>query len=519
MLLLKMFSISIITFCLLCLLFISKTSSASIDSDLTVDKANEYIQQHKDTIDQTYRPKYHFAAPIGWINDPNGVIFFRGEYHLFYQYNPYNTYSQRIHWGHAKSKDLIHWEHLPVALAPDQYYDWDGVFSGSAIVKDDKLYLIYTGHTWQNEVQCVAVSEDGIHFEKVPQNPVLDANDLPPNAQRQDFRDPKVIQRGDTYYLVVASKTNSNTGQLLLYQSSDLIDWQFKSILLEGSREEGEMWECPDLFELEGKDVLIMSPISYPRSGNDYYNSHSVLEFVGEIDWEQGKLKVESLKEIDHGMDYYATQTILGDQNRRIAIAWMSMWGRNYPTDTLGHKWAGSMTLPRELHLKDNKLIQVPISVSAISQSPIEINNVVLNNEAKQFEGVAGEVALLELVVNLEEARLLKLHLRKNSKEETIVSFDSNSKEVTLDRSNSGISIIGSENPPFSSRKVEVSLKQNKLSLQIFLDQSSIEVFVNGGEETLTATVYPTELPSNGILFEAEGKVVIESLSFALLNP
>ncbi|KAF2899194.1 hypothetical protein ILUMI_06981 [Ignelater luminosus] len=424
-----------------------------------------------------------------------------------------------MHWGHAKSKDLIHWEHLPVALAPDKYYDRNGVFSGSAIVKDDKLYLVYTGNTWVNQVQCVAISEDGIHFEKISQNPVLDANDLPPNAKPQEFRDPKVFRYGDSYYLVVASKTHSNTGQILLYQSSDLIDWRFKSILLEGTTEQGIMWECPDLFELEGKDVLIMSPINYPKSGNHYHNGQSVLGFIGKVDWEQGKLIVENWKEIDHGMDYYATQTLLDNQNRRIAIAWMSIWGRNYPTDTLKHGWTGSMTLPRQLHLKDNKLIQVPVSVSEISQEPIVLENIVLNDEAKQFEGVVGDVALLELVINLEEARLLKLHLRTNSKQKTIVSYNTISKEVKLDRTESGIPIIGSENPPFSSRKVEVPLEQNKLNLQIFLDQSSIEVFVNGGTDTLTATIYPTQVPSNGILFEAEGKVIVESLCFALLKP
>lgn len=277
------------------LLLVSLPFAASLvprETIYSVDRANEYIEANLHTVVDTYRYKYHAMAPIGWINDPNGFIYFGGEYHLFYQYNPYSALWDTMHWGHAKSSDLVTWERLPVALAPDQDYDQNGIFSGSAIEIDGRLYVMYTCVNGNSQLQCVAYSEDSLTFTKVPENPVIDTSQLPENAQPQDFRDPKVFKRGDLYYVVLASKTKDETGQILLYQSEDFINWSFKSVLLEGTREHGVMFECPDLFELDGKDVLIVSAIQMPKVGNHYENIDSVVEFVGTVDWDTGKFQV-----------------------------------------------------------------------------------------------------------------------------------------------------------------------------------------------------------------------------------
>lgn len=506
--------IPVIFLSVLCV-YITK-SSCDVDPNMTVDKANDYIAKNKDSIGQTYRLKYHMMAPIGWINDPNGFIYFQNEYHLFYQYNPYNTYSNKIHWGHAKSKDLVNWEDLPVALAPDQDYDGDGVFSGSTIEKDGKLYAMYTGNSGDRQVQCIAVSEDGVTFKKIDQNPVLDANSLPSNAKPEDFRDPKVFKRGDLYYVVVVSKTVDETGQVLLYQSTDLISWEFKSILLAGTKEQGVMWECPDLFELDGKYVLFLSIIQIPRSGNDYSSIDSVVEFIGDVDWEEGKFIVESMKELDHGMDFYASQTIIDDQGRRIMTAWMNMWGRTFPTSDLGHGWVGAMILPRELRLEDGFLVQTPVSeITNFYEQIAEYKNVTLTDQTSRFDQVAGAVGVMELQADLESTKVFTIALRANGDEKTILSYDNDAGEVTLDRSNSGINITGNENPQVFSRKVAVPLNDNRLRLQVFLDQSSVEVFVNDGKESLTANIYPTKEPSNLIFFTVEGTAVIENLTFS----
>ena len=182
----------------------------------TVEDANLFIEKNKHLVNTQYKPEEHFTAEIGWINDPNGFVYFRGEYHLFYQFYPYDSAWGPMHWGHAKSKDLIHWEHLPVALAPDQDYDRSGCFSGSAIVKDDRLWIMYTGHIDEEgsirQLQNIAYSDDGIHFTKILENPVLTGADLPEELIVSEFRDPKLFEKDGRYYSVVASKHKDNVG-------------------------------------------------------------------------------------------------------------------------------------------------------------------------------------------------------------------------------------------------------------------------------------------------------------------
>ena len=335
------------------------------DKKYTVERANRYIEENKHLVNTQYKPEDHFSAEIGWINDPNGFVYFRGEYHLFYQFYPYDSAWGPMHWGHAKSKDLVTWEHLPVALAPDQDYDRNGCFSGSAIVKDDRLWLMYTGHieeeTGVRQVQNIAFSDDGIHFEKISQNPVATGADLPDELIAADFRDPKLFEKDGRYYSVVAAKHKDNVGCVVLLGSDNLVEWQFESIFLKGVEHQGFMWECPDYFELDGKDCIVMSPMRYQREGDSYHNINSSVLVTGQVDWEAKQFIPETVEEIDHGQDFYAPQTLLDDQNRRIMIAWMQMWGRTLPTHDQDHKWAGVMTLPRVLRLKDGKLFQTPI--------------------------------------------------------------------------------------------------------------------------------------------------------------
>lgn len=232
-------------------------------------KSIDPTRQIKVTNDR-YRPHYHIATtPGGWLNDPNGLCYFKGYYHVFYQFHPYAAQWGLCHWGHVRSRDLIHWEELPVALVPgDQNVDEGGCFSGSAIVKDNRLYLIYTGHHyyddgdqdhfWEN--QNVAYSDDGIHFTKAAENPVISA----PADNAQDFRDPKVWQHDGHYYLVIGSREKEvDLGRLLLYRSDDLLHWTALGPIAKSTNQstEGRMWECPDLFTIDGQEVVICSPM------------------------------------------------------------------------------------------------------------------------------------------------------------------------------------------------------------------------------------------------------------------
>ena len=217
-----------------------------------IEKAQKEIEAKRETVQQgKFRQDYHFMAETGWINDPNGLIYFKGKYHFFYQYNPYSGFWDYMHWGHAVSEDMIHWEYLPLALAPSEVYDdhlKGGCFSGSAIEHDGKLFLIYTG-TCNNgkgfeQSQCIAYSEDGIHFEKYEGNPVITA---PEGVPTDLFRDPKVWKHDDTYYVVCGASQNG-FAQARLYKSTDMFHWEFVNVLAESRGEWGYMWECPDFY-------------------------------------------------------------------------------------------------------------------------------------------------------------------------------------------------------------------------------------------------------------------------------
>ncbi|MBR6895962.1 MAG: glycoside hydrolase family 32 protein [Lactococcus sp.] len=459
--------------------------------------ANQFIAEHVTEVVQDYRHHFHLMAPIGWINDPNGFIYFQGAYHLFYQHYPYDSKWGPMHWGHAKSVDLIHWEHLPVALAPDQDYDADGCYSGSAIERDGKLYLIYTGHVEHDgvrrEVQCLAVSEDGIHFEKNAANPIIgDEQLLGIDADIADFRDPKVFARDDSYYCVVASKTSTDLGQILLFKSDDLLTWSFFSVLLTGEPKHGTMWECPDLFHLDGKDVLILSPIAMPAADYAFENSNSTVAFIGQVDWQTGTFKVDNYHEIDGGMDFYAPQTCLGPNGERIMVAWMQMWQRTLPTDDQKHLWAGAMTLARRLSIENLTLRQVPVlgQLKPVTQKLVISEN---HQDTVILDQNFTDSCYLKFDLYLSKTSQVDIELAKSVSSAIRLKVDLDKQSITLDRDGFGLALAGQEAVPLNSRKVPLVLdKSKKLTIEIVRDTSSIEIFTDSGQ-SLTATFYETD--------------------------
>lgn len=234
-----------------------------------LDKARVFEEESIKSIPEGKRPSFHLSAPVGWINDPNGFSKFAGEYHLFYQYHPYDTKWGPMHWGHSKTKDFIKWEQLPAALAPDQVYDMGGCFSGSAVESDGKHILMYTGVLDKvqedgshliRQTQCIAIG-DGINYEKSDCNPAITSDSLPEGSNLEDFRDPKIWKEGDDFYVVVGSRHADGSGQILLYKSKDLREWTFVTILDRSENKIGRMWECPDFFNVDGNDIMIISPM------------------------------------------------------------------------------------------------------------------------------------------------------------------------------------------------------------------------------------------------------------------
>ena len=261
-----------------------------------IEKAQRWIDCRKQVVkDGNMRQHYHFMAQAGWINDPNGLIYFKGKYHFFYQCNPYEGFWGSIYWGHAVSDDMLHWEYLPLALAPSEVYDEHprgGCFSGSAIEHDGRLFLMYTAAANEGrgveQTQCIAYSKDGIHFEKYHGNPVLTA---PEGIEANQFRDPKVWKHEDTYYMVCGA-SREGKGQALLYQSKDMLHWTFFNVLAESRGEWGYMWECPDFYPMGDKYVLMFSPMgsgdhtSVYLAGDFDYGTGTFSHYIsGEIDW------------------------------------------------------------------------------------------------------------------------------------------------------------------------------------------------------------------------------------------
>ncbi|MFT8813658.1 MAG: GH32 C-terminal domain-containing protein, partial [Oenococcus sp.] len=384
-------------------------------------------------------------------------------------YNPYSTQWDDMHWGHAVSDDLIHWENLPVALAPDQDYDKSGVFSGSAIEKDGRLYLMYTGHVVKHgvvtETQNVAYSDGGVHFQKYAGNPVIDARLLPTGSLTSDFRDPKLFAYNDRYYAVVASAKDGH-GQILLFQSDDLLHWRFTSTLLAGRPELGIMAECPDLFQTsDGHWGLVFSAIVGDGQPNVVHLA------LGDINWQTGAFELAKISVLDQGSDFYAPQSF-AYHGKRILIPWLR---NDRLLDFLGeqgHTWNGQMGIPRQLSIVNGSLYQEPFL-----DMPTRLDDqsfVIDNKKLITFSGrivVISDSGLLsgdELAFDNDSGDLIRLSRKSLTQYELNLHLDTfdHHQEITIEE-------------PTRIQK-----------LDILIDNSSIEIFINQ-QVAASFVIYP----------------------------
>ena len=336
----------------------------------TLREARKYEEVSEKLISERERPDFHLTPRTGWMNDPNGFSYYQGRYHLFYQYYPYESKWGPMHWGHAASSDLLHWEYLPCALAPDEAYDQDGCFSGGAtVLPDGRQLLMYTGVVKEHQerdiyrevqTQCIAVG-NGIDYEKYGQNPVLDERDIPEGSSRFDFRDPKIWRKADgTYACVAGNRPADGSGQILLFTSPDGFSWKFKSVLAANRDRFGKMWECPDFFELGEKALLIVSPQEMLAEDLKFHNGNDVICLIGKYNKSEHQFTRERVEALDYGLDFYAPQTLKTPDGRRILIAWMQSWETSHLCPNSA-KWNGMLTIARELTFVNGKLLQNPV--------------------------------------------------------------------------------------------------------------------------------------------------------------
>ena len=440
-----------------------------------------------------HRPQYHFLPPAHWMNDPNGLIQFRGDYHLFYQYGPDYPNPGAKHWGHAVSRDLVHWEHWPVALAPTPGGpDKDGCYSGCAVDHDGLPTLVYTGI--RPEVQCLATSTDGMRtWHKFEGNPVIAAP--PEGLEVAGFRDPCVWREGTEWRMIVGSGIQGVGGTVLLYRSPDLRHWEYLQPLLTCDQcKTGHMWECPDLFPLEHKHVLVVSPQPLRRA----------VYFVGA--YRDDAFVPENRGEVDTGGHFYAPQTLLDDRNRRLMWGWL--WEGRSKEAQAAAGWAGVMSLPRVLALGPNGAIEWAF--------PEELATLRGAGLAREGLGVAsGERVVSADLGAAYEARVryapdgdeppqaygLLLRASPDGEEATRLAYEPATATLSVDRTRSSRDPEAIRDVHTASLPLEAG---EGLDLHVYVDHSVIEVIANG-RACLASRVYPTREDSVGLAVFAEG--------------
>lgn len=467
----------------------------------TVGKADEHIRDNAGSVKGDLRHVYHAMPPIGWMNDPNGFCYAADKYHLFFQFYPYSAAWGPMHWGHLVSKDLIKWEWVKTALAPDEEYDKDGCFSGSSVEKGGEQYLFYTAVKDGKQTQAAAVSSDGRNFVKL--GVVIPSDKLPENCSDTDFRDPYVFERDGKYYMVCGSKAKDGDGQILLFVSSDLKKWDFVGVVRKDKDNTSGMYECPCMCSVDGYDVSIACSSGFEREDSRYESVNSSIYSVGRLDIESGKFIADFEDEIDGGLDFYAPQTLTDPDGRTVMIAWMQMWNRSMPTTSDG--WAGACTLPRKLEIRDGRLFQQPVAeIEKYRKNRVGYDGVGVG-EHTVLSGVIGTSIELSVRFDLNGADEIGIKLFESKSDYVTVSYLKREEKAVFDRSRSGVEIsCGEKEKNACTRSVKVKDKNGVISFRIFLDVSSCEVFINDGEKVMTSNVY-TAGRGDGISFFAKG--------------
>lgn len=448
-----------------------------------------------------HRPVYHFMAPSGWINDPNGPIYFDGEYHLFYQHNPSGNEWGNIHWGHASSKNLVHWRHWPLALYPSRERGELHCFSGSTVVENGIPAILYTSvgagdrGPEAGAEQWLARSYDGMRtWAKAPENPVL-TQKIHRGEDVLHWRDPFVWREGSEWHMVLGGSKEGH-GCILLYRSPNLVDWEFVNVVLSGR---GEMWECPNLFRLGQEWVLFYSPAGPVR----YHQ--------GRLD-ETGRFLATRSGVLDYGSaeSFYAPTTFEDPNGRRVMFAWIPERARGSAQAAWG--WSGIQSLPRVLSLtEDGRLGVQPVEELAILRGTSwQITDQELTGRIEaEISGEALEISA-EITWGSPAGEFSLTVLRSpDGAEETVIRLDPVTKTVFLDRTRSSLAAF----PQKTVVRAPFSMHDGTTFLHVFVDHSVLEVFVNR-ETSITTRVFPVRPDSKRVLIEAKhgSRILVKAL-------
>lgn len=483
-------------------------------------KAITYEAKKKKERDEDKRPAFHVTPTTGWCNDPNGFSRFGEEYHLFYQYYPYENKWGPMHWGHCRTKDFIKWEELPCALAPDMEYDGQGCFSGTAVEHEGKHILMYTsvlekdledGTHMVRQTQSIAIG-DGENYEKVAENPVITADCLPEGSSPVDFRDPKIWKEDGRFYALIGSKAEDGSGQLALFTSEDALHWNYEKMIDQCKNRYGKMWECPDFFALDGRQVLIVSPQFMRAEGLEFHNGNNSIYFTGDYEKETMTYTRGDARQVDYGMDFYAPQTVETTDGRRVMIAWLQSWDNFMTPEDMD--WTGLMTIPRELHVEDSSLVQLPVrEIENYYTGERSYENVTLENQSTELDGITGRSFDMTVEVKKEDLEGFSILLGCDDENYTELYYNRYQELFTVDRTYSGL-----VRDVICSRSMKVANEKETIKFRIVMDKYTIEVFANDGKQAMTTLIY-TDLKSQGIVFSSDGKATFSVTQHTITMP
>ncbi|WP_038292429.1 sucrose-6-phosphate hydrolase [Zooshikella ganghwensis] len=431
-----------------------------------------------------YRPQWHVSAPMGLLNDPNGLVHHKGNYHLFYQWNPFSCEHGIKAWGHMISKDLVSWKHLFPALIPEEEYESHGCYSGSAIVVNDQIKLFYTGNVkfkkGRTAYQCLALLNSDGSVQKLGSVISL------PKGYTGHVRDPKVWRYGENYYVVLGAQDIHKQGKVIWYRSSDLENWIFLGELagsrLNGFGDFGYMWECPDLFHLKGKDVLLFCPQGLTKQNECFANLFQAGYVIGKLNYQTNSYQHGAFQELDLGFDFYAPQTMEDEQGRRILIGWMGLPDENeayHPTIKSG--WIHQMTCPRVLTLNNGKLCQQPVD---------ELKN--LRSDKIESSSIAHDIPSFPMISS---EMIVKGEANYQIKLSDVILIEVNNIGLILKRKNW-------RTHSWESRTWQGTLDE----LHVLIDRSSIELFINNSDAVLSSRFFSNKESAN-ISFNGEAMI------------
>ena len=447
----------------------------------------ELWELHEKTSKSDYRQTFHIQSITGLLNDPNGFVWHDNKWHLFYQWCPWGAVHGMKYWYHVVSKDLVTWKNLGVSLMPDREYDNMGAYSGSAMPIGDSLYLYYTGNhrdaDWtRHAYTCLAKLRDDGWLEKYPL-PLFGSN----LNYTEHQRDPKIVCREDTHknYIILGAQTKDKRGCALVYQSEDLLHgWDFAGELkVPGFEDFGDMWECPSIEHIGGKDILMMCPQHLKIDGRGDSMNHNGY-IIGNMDWESLTFTPEGhFHVLDFGFDSYAAECAnnIQDEENAVLIAWMGLPDSSYPTDE--EDWSGCLTLPRELTIRGRRLIQRPLpELKKLRNEEIGLNDRDLTAPDKM-----PRVCEMELYCRPGDVDVT-LFAKKDGFGGVTIVYDDRTREITVSRAGMDRR-FNQDQGESRTRKLEHGLSH----LRIFVDRSSVEIFVNDGDAVFTSRVFPTE--------------------------